>query len=102
MDAALAQKCLTDHVAALALLVPWQDGAHPSPLAVCSAWLAEGQQEAGLDAVRGAQAAYLATRVERFNADFGAPVGEGRLTPIGGLPEKEGYKDDWILEHLSK
>jgi hypothetical protein len=78
IDPILAQTCLTDHVAALALLVPWQDSKHTSALCVCNALLRGGQipksASASADATREAQAKYLTKRIERFNADFGAPV----------------------------
>lgn len=95
-DPSLAQNCLTDHVAILALLVPWQDGRQPSALVVGSALLQRGQGAEGAqggasnnDAVRGAQAKYLAARLERFNADFGAPVRGERRGPLARRPPME-------------
>jgi len=55
-DPALAMEALTDDVAVMVLLCPWQDGVFPAPLCVCSALLLDGAANPKAEAVRTAQA----------------------------------------------
>ena len=70
---ALAVKCMTDHVAMIVQLQPWEFGSCASGVCVCSAHLAAGSDDAMGD-VHLAQSLLLMRKVEAFNADFQLPV----------------------------
>ena len=75
MNAELRDRCMSDDVALIAFLQPWQKDYIRSAICFTSAMLYDGDEIFPLDdEVRSIQAQYLTERIEKANAEFQLPV----------------------------
>ncbi|GMI09753.1 hypothetical protein TrRE_jg12552, partial [Triparma retinervis] len=70
-DRNLAARAITDHVAIMVCLQPWEKC--DDPTGVCVSCVAM-EEEPNLETVRLLQSTYMAHKIEKFNADFQLPV----------------------------
>lgn len=70
-DRNLAARAITDHVAVMICLQPWELCDDPTGICVCCTMLEEDPK---LESVRLLQSTFLSHKIEKFNADFQLPV----------------------------
>jgi len=70
-DRNLAARAITDHVAIMLCLQPWEKCDDPTGVCICCTMF---EEEPDLEAVRLLQSTYIAHKIEKFNADFQLPV----------------------------